>query len=241
MNIVKLPYSVYIDMIKANKPFSFSRFGDGEILCCFHSDWLHKNCDGSKFSDELIEPMKDIFRNRYDYFHCLLACSFDPSLKKETDQFYAFINEVCPKLPFFDGDIWQDMSFSGNIEILTNVLSPYNPCFIGGKHLTDNIALLKGLGIVNTITIPSVDSFSKFDEILNQIMDCYDQGLRMFCFSAGFTTKPLIDYLFHIIGHDSFLIDFGSVFDPYCGKLSRSGMVAAGFGKFQPYTNLKLK
>ena len=76
-DIIDLPVEHYLEKIRNNQPFSLSRFGDGEVLCMFHNGWLHENCDGSKFSDDLVEPMKQIFRNQYPYYHCLLDCSFD--------------------------------------------------------------------------------------------------------------------------------------------------------------------
>jgi hypothetical protein len=230
--IINLPVDHYLQLIKDNKPFSFSRFGDGEVLCMFHDDKIIVNADGSHFIDELVEPMKRIFINQYDYYHCLLQCSF----MLKGDIFEDFINTTCPDMPFYWGELFYSYLEVVNI---VNVISPHKPCFIGGPHIK-NLRYMIGINDINFIEIPSVDAFKKFDDILNSIKKEYEKGGRMFCFCAGYSTKILIDTLFPIIGHDAFMIDFGSAFDPYCGILSRSGHQSDGFEAYQPYTNYKL-
>ena len=233
--IINLPAEHYLRLIKSGIPFSLSRFGDGEAACAFPLHWLKENCDGSKFLPDLIEPMKQIFRNQYPYYHCLLRCSFDLN----GDKFQSFLDETCPDMDFYDGEMWQELSFSGNIHKLIEVIAPYHPVFIGAEHI-HNVAFMHGLNEIGVIEIPAVDAFKKFNEIFDAVMRSHSFGKRMFLFSAGYSTKVLIDTLFPLIGHDSTLCDVGSLFDPFCGKLSRDGMVASGFSKFQPFTKFKL-
>ena len=232
--IIKLPVEYYLSKIEGNEPFSFSRFGDGEALCMFQNN-LKENCDGSRFLPELKEPMMQIFKNQYPYYHCLLNCSFDLN----GDKFRKFLEETCPNMDFYDGEIWQKLSFDGRITELIKVINPYNPCFIGGKHI-EKVKYMHELYSMRFIETPTKDSFLQYDKIINDVISMYRNGCRMFLFSTGYTTKILIDNLFPYIGHSSFLIDVGSLFDPYCGKLSRSGMVNAGKSKFQYATGLKL-
>ena len=236
-DIQRLPADFYLDLIIGNKPFQLSRFGDGEILAMqLEPHSLKQNCDGSRFIPELIEPMRQIFMNNYNYYHCLLDCSFNES----GDKFKQFIEETCPEMQFYDGEIWQELSFGGRITELIQAISPYNPCFIGGKHIS-KVKFIHGIDSMRFIEIPDRDSFLQFDRIFADCMNMHLSGCRMFLFSAGYTTKPLIDTLYPYIGHDTFLLDMGSVFDPYCGKLSRDGMKYYGFDKFQPFTQLLLK
>lgn len=234
--IIKLPAEFYLERIRENKPFTLARFGDGEVLCMqLAPHWLKENCDGSKFLPELVEPMRQIFRNQYPYYHCLLDCSFDLN----GEYFKKFIEETCPDMPFYDGEIWQHLSFSDRIVELTTSIAPYNPVFVGGKHLLE-VQHMNGIGNIENIITNSKDAFKQFNEIVETVLESHSEGSRFFAFSCGFASKPIIDTLFPYIGHDSFLIDFGSVFDPYCGILSRGGMKFAGKAKFQPYTSYKL-
>lgn len=234
--LLNLPVNHYLDLIHSNKPFSFSRFGDGEVLCMHNTTWLEKNCDGSYFVNDLIEPMKQIFRNQYPYYHCLLDCSFDI----EGAWFKEFIAKTCPNMQFYNGEIWQGLSFNGEIQKIINAFNTQKTCIIGPSHIK-NLVHINGLSTqLAFVKTPSVNSFNEYQRIYEDIMHMHSDGYRFFSFSTGYTSKILIDNLFPYIGHNSFLIDFGSVFDPYCGKLSRSGMEAAGFEKFQPYTQYKL-
>ena len=235
--IINLPAEHYLEMIRNNKPFQLSRFGDGEVICMnFANHHLKQNCDGSKYLQGIKKPMRQIFINNYDYYHCLLDCTFD----ENGQEFKKFIDKNCPNMSFYNGEIWQHLSFDGRITELMEAISPHNPVFVGGRHIR-NVVHMKGISNATVYEIASKDSFLDLKRILDDIRYHHSQGKRMFLFSAGFTTKIVIDILYKEFKDDTFLIDMGSVFDPYCGKLSREGMVYYGYSKFQPYTNLILE
>jgi len=234
--MLNLAPQYFLDLIENDKPFSLSRFGDGEILCMYPNG-MKENCDGNKFFPELSAPMKQIFINNYDYYHCLLDCTF----YYNADLFRSLINEYCPDMEFYNGEIWQELSLNGKIGDIISALNKYAVVLVGGKHI-GNVRYLHGWDNAPMhLEIPSVDSFKSVDKIMEQIGELYIQGYRMFCFSAGYTTKIIIDTLYPYIGHDAFMIDMGSVFDPYCGRLSRDTMELRGFEYFQPHTKMKLK
>jgi hypothetical protein len=196
---------------------------------------MKENCDGSQFLPELIEPMKQIFINEYPYYHCLLNCSFDI----QGDKFKAFLKDNCPDMKFYDGEVWSELSFNGRMTEFCSLLNGYSPVLVGGEHLS-NAKYMNEFDKVIHIETPSVDSYKAIDDIIGKILERYVMGHRMFLFSAGYTTKILIDLLYPNIGEDTFMIDLGSVLDPYCGKLSRDGHVSRGFEFFQPYTSYSL-
>jgi hypothetical protein len=50
IDIIKLPFNHYLKLIKDNKPFSFSRFNDGEVLSMFNVDFFkNKRFHDNKF------------------------------------------------------------------------------------------------------------------------------------------------------------------------------------------------
>jgi len=125
-------------------------------------------------------------------------------------------------------------------ELITTVSTNHHPVFVGGSHF-QNIHLLNGF--VNSpihLQVPNKDSFKDIDNIIKEISDLFTQGHRMFLFSAGYTTKIIIDLLFPFLGEDCFFIDLGSAFDPFLGILSRDGQKYRGFEFYQPNTKLKL-
>jgi hypothetical protein len=231
----------FIDLIKNNKPFSFARYGDGEMILMFN----YKSVAGRGIGDlvKSIEPMKQIFRNHYDYFHAKLRCMFHAHSLKcfgvDINEVCKFMFETCPDMPFYDGEIWQDLSFGGKIKELTSVLNPHKPVFIGGTHLI-NIQYLDGIADMELITVHDRKAWDDFENIKNQIRQKIESGKKMFCFSMGYGGKIIIDELYLEVKNKCFMIDFGSLWDPYCGVLSREGMKQAGFQKFQPFTKYKL-
>ena len=241
VNEIDLPPSYYLDLIRNEKPFSFARYGDGEMILMFNYISVMDRNIGDL--TKAIEPMKQIFRNQYEYYHCKLNCTFhEHSLKcfnVKLDDVFDFMGEVCPNMAFYNGEIWQDLSFDGKIEEITKVLNPYVPVFIGGKHL-QNLQHINGITNMDLIAVNDRKAWDDFDLIKEQIREKIDNGSRMFCFSMGYPGKIMIDELYPETKDKCFMIDFGSLWDPYCGILSRSGMVRVGFSKFQPYTKYKL-
>jgi hypothetical protein len=241
ITIKNLPIIHYLRLIQNNSPFSFSRFGDGEVLAINNPDFF-KNQPTFHYGtwiQNCSDALMSIFIHNYDYYHGFLYGTFWNRGPHRGNEFVEFLQKVCPDTTFYNGEVWQDLSFQDGIEQITGAINPYKPVFIGGKHLA-NIQYLNGITDMQLIPVDDWNAYDEHDYIHAEILKKFDEGSRMFCFSASIVSKVLIDELFPIIGDKAFLIDTGSVFDPYCGKLSRSNMVTVGFKKFQPYTKMKL-
>lgn len=239
--MIKLPVEHYLQLIKENKPFSFSRFGDGEVLCINNPDFFknNKSFPYGKWVQTCGDKLMNILTNNHDYYHCFLNCTFWERGPHRGIDFNRILDENFNEMNFYDGEIWSNLSFEGGISEITNAINPYTPVFVGGKHLK-NMEYVTGITNMKIIEVDDIDAYEDYDFIIKEILTKFHEGSRMFCFSASVVGKIIIDDLFPVIGDKAFMIDFGSVFDPYCGKLSRSGMVIAGFDKFQPYTKMKL-
>jgi hypothetical protein len=240
MIVHRLPAEHYLEKINKNEPFSLTRFGDGEVLCMFNPTFFNSRPIYKDWILSCGPIMKQIFINNYAYYHCFLDCTFWTRGPHRGDAFINFLNETCPTTEFYDGEFWQNLSFTNRITEITSAIDPYGPVFIGGKHL-ENMKLVTGITSMQNIIIDDDNGYLDKDRVRNTIIKKFGEGSRMFCFSASILSKVLIDELYPMIGDTCFLIDFGSVFDPYCGILSRSNMVTVGFDKFQPYTKLPLK
>ena len=240
--LIKNNCEYYLNKIRNNEYFSFARFGDGEVLAMFESKWAG-NCDGAPYLKELREPMKQIFLNKYPYYHCLLYCTGHPYIKslfgeEIADKFYALIDNGTQ---YYDGEIWQEYAFKDRIAEITYAISDKPFCLIGSSKLVKMLEV-DGINKENAqfVVVNDRTSFKDTKRVIDEIMDYYDEGVRMFCFSAGYSTKIWIDMLWPVYGGTAFFIDFGSVFDPFCGKLSRSGMVEKGLAYYQQFTKHKL-
>lgn len=242
--IVRLPFEHYLKLIKDNKPFFLSRYGDGEVIAMFNPDFFKEkkfeHLDVSWHVD-YGEKLKSILMNFNDgYYHCFLNGTLWSHGVHPGEKFIEFLNSNCEEAVFYDGEIWQNASGEGKISQLIDAINPYDPVFIGGKHL-GNLKYVNGMSEkMQHIVIEDYTAYYQHDYIVDEIMKKYESGSRMFCSSASAPGKIIIDELYPIIGKESFMIDFGSLWDPYCGILSRAGMRATGFGFYQSYTKMKL-
>ncbi len=223
--IIRKPAEDYLAMLREGEPFAFARYGDGEILCMFPSH-MSQNCDGSRFLPELVEPMKDVFRKHHPHYHALVDAAGFPSIAEQARAFEDFLARVWPDARFHDGEVWQRLAFEGRISELASALTAKSFALVGGEHLAA-ASRIRGMGEFQHIVTPGQDAFLSHDAIVKECEDAYARGARVFGFAAGFASKVLICHLWPIL-KGATLIDLGSVLDPFCGKLSRSGMVRQG-------------
>ncbi len=224
-DVVKKPAEDYLAMLHAGEPFAYARYGDGEILCMFPSH-MKQNCDGSRFLPELVEPMKDIFRSHYPYYHALVDAAGFESIASQAAAFHAFLYEVWPDARFYDGEVWQHLAFGGRIAELTKALTSRPFALVGGPHLSTAHRII-GMRPFWHIETPEQDAFLSIDKIMGTCRAAYNEGITVFGFATGFASKVLIHRLWPDL-NGATLVDLGSVLDPFCGKLSRSGMVRQG-------------
>lgn len=212
--MIEKPIAFWLEKLWNEEPFTLSRFGDGEALCIFNDKFEH-NIDGAKYTPEIKYHMKRIFEQPKNYYHSLLYCSFD----HVREQWSEYLDKS--GIEFYNGEWMQQMSLTGRIEDLNRAFSAYyKPVIVGGGHL-QGISHIKGFEGVIISQGQEVNSFEKYNDMYNDVISLYDMGARMFLFTSGFTSKILIYNLFDKIGGDSWLIDVGSLYDPYCGRMSR--------------------
>ena len=73
------------------------------------------------------------------------------------------------------------------------------------------------------IEVPVVDCYLEKENIKNEIKRLTEKYERpVFGLSASMATNVIVDELFEEIGDKCWMIDFGSIWEPYIGKVSRS-------------------
>ena len=84
---------------------------------------------------------------------------------------------------------------------------------------------LKNLNIKYTdfVSVPSVNCFLEKERIKRDMIEMtnkYDDVV--FGLSSSMATNVIIDELYDIIGDKCTMIDFGSIWDPFVGKMART-------------------
>lgn len=215
LNIVNNPPQFYIDKINKKEHFSFTRWGDGEWFCAMGSQG--QNCDAHQYFPELRYGLNMALKNDKGYYKAIWNLTHGqianilnlllPFLKKE-NIIYEWVN----------AGIWEDLVLKGGIEDLIESLENRNYIIVSNDSL-------KNLNIKYTdfVSVPSVNCFLEKERIKRDMIEMtnkYDDVV--FGLSSSMATNVIIDELYDIIGDKCTMIDFGSIWDPFVGKTTRS-------------------
>lgn len=211
--IKKYPIEYYMDKIKNNEHFKFSRYGDAEWMFYFKKG--HANSDA-------IDGCK-IVRNETDYnesISSLLAETID-NPKESNSYFYALQNmslrvfgNRIPKLNWHNADVFHYASIRNELLPFLQLLREKNLVFIGGQYLR-NIETL--LPYNHFIEVPEKNCYVEKDRILRDIRDYGKPAIYIFQCSV---LSSILIYELDI--PESTLLDLGSLLDPLVGRLNRS-------------------
>ena len=202
-------YQDLIDGITANIPFHFARYGDGEFYAIFKK----KGCNTDKHEygiPGLSEDLERTLIEKKPYIYGLQP------LAAETPKLAPRIRElVGPGFPWVNADIMHEASENGEILSFFDLLRVKKCLFIGPPHLK---ALKVNWDKCQLIKIPPKNCYSVDRDALARAIQHEPADMVIFC--AGFLTNIMIWEL-HELLMDRWMIDAGSLFDPYCGVLSR--------------------
>jgi hypothetical protein len=205
----------YINKIINSEVFSFTRFGDGEWLCMNGAQGA--NCDNHRYTADLRAGLLAAVQSKYDYY----KAKWNPGIKQFDDN-SAMINNLVSKygshVNWVDANIWIDLVLEGKVSEIIEPLNNVNTIIV-----SDNIKRSVPINYVDFIEIPSVNCFNAKDQIKESIISMVNQYNKpLFAFSASMATNVIVDELFPIIGDKCWMIDFGSIWDPYVGNIIRS-------------------
>jgi hypothetical protein len=202
----KLTYARILDYLKSNKPFKFSRFGDGEWNCIFNKPG--QNCDGHKYFPDLGASLRRVILSEPKYTVGIQPLSMSYERTGQIKDFCKGLN-----INWVNADVLHNASIDGELEKFTKALDGRHVIIVGPLHLSRCFA-----GGVHII-IQSPDCWLQYEEIRQQI-EFHVDGVNnaVVLLAASMMSEVLIDDFADF--HHTF-IDVGSVFDPYCNVFSR--------------------
>ena len=196
--ISNLPLSHYVSLLRDNKPFSFSRWGDGEWQCIMGKTFT--NADGSLFDNKLREDLLHVLENNKPYYHGMLNIVFD-----RLD--YVPATEI----KWYDGDVMLRACLEGELWPMIEQIRKRTVMYIGNHRLTrltDNFFDIKIYR-----EIPAINAHRERVVLRRAIHRAIRRkGIDFVGYSAGPVSKLLIDDLH---GENVTQIDFGSTFDGF--------------------------
>lgn len=203
-----MDYQLFLQKINNNEPFHFARYGDGE----FYSIWGKKgsNVDGHSYNiPGMGDDLRRTLTERKDYFYGLQPLI---ARKKRLE-----IDRVCGRdFPWVNADVLHDASAEGKLWDFIDILKNRSCVFVGQPHL---LRLDLDWNVSFLIKVPARNCYAIDRDGLGSHIILMQSDFVVFC--AGFLSNIMIWNL-HEKLYDRWLIDAGSVFDPYCGINSRT-------------------
>ena len=185
----------YNDIITAlinGDNFSFSRFGDGEMLCL--QGHQGGNCDGHPYTPDLAGALNKILKEPRGVMALMDNAQ---ALKDRCD--------------WVDGTIFKQASLDGELHRLNRALNGRDTIMVGPAHL-------RQLGFYSTyIEVPTNNAWQEHNKIKHKIeKNIWPESVVVY--ACGMMAPVLIWELYK---DDFSQIDVGAVYDPYCGVKSR--------------------
>lgn len=194
-------------MLRDGENFKFARFGDGEAACMLGK--IGKNCDGHEYFPDLGMALNDAFYSNPKYM-----VGIQPLMVQQgTWDKLISQREGYPK-NIYDADVLHSASIDGRLGEFINACNTRNVILVGPSHLSE-LAMRNEWDFVQ---IPNKNCWLSVKETIREILEyTIEWSVILICASMA------SEYIIHWFrDYYNALIDCGSVFDPYVGKLSRS-------------------
>lgn len=228
MKINTLPLSTYLDEIRDGHPFSFVRYGDGEWACM--RGHTGRNCDGNAYTPELRAALvESLVTAPLGTYHTGMQPMALRLWGATIHRWLAFRNIA---RPWHNADFLHRANAAGKLWPLFNLLNRSPSVLVGPEYL----GTVK-ISFDHHVLTPRKNAENEAARIVREIAD-HGAG-AVVCCCLGPCAAPVIRAAYDLIGADAWLLDIGSILDPYVqhgrrrryfGKISRT-IRAANFGK----------
>jgi len=205
----------YVQKLQQGEPFSFVRYGDGDWNYLLKREKYSDHKGRVLYTPELyaaltasiLEPRMSNYYLALQNHSYLKPQGFLPKIDRWLKQHKA------PDINWHFATVFHRASEGGQLGPLIKALQNRPLIMIGPEWLRKLTFATK------VIPIPSKRCWPNAALVEAQLQRIANGSV--ISFSAGPTAKVLIHRLAPILGQHSWLIDFGSLWDPYCGIKSR--------------------
>lgn len=214
MKVRNLKLDHYITLLRDNEHFSFVRFGNGEWDCILGTRDITGS--GSQRLDitALRKGMAAAVAKRYNYYMGMQSRSY-LSRVRLLPKIERWLKSFAPDVKWCEGEVFTKPSMKGQFNPLIKELRKKRMAVVGPTWLRElSPKVFEYEAFVGVTPRNCFKDYATIKERIKRI----PKG-TVVSFSAGPAAKLLISEL-----HDPerwTLIDFGSVWDPYCGKCTR--------------------
>jgi hypothetical protein len=200
-----------VGFLKANKPFVFAKFGDGEYFASVGAPG--GNCDGTQYTPELGKAVREAFQR--------LGPLPNTYLGKWVDTPYVapYFETLSSKVCWENYNIFifrtKDEYFQRCLPIYRAIKQvPRQKIYIGNSSMQEGINDF--LGPIEFLDVHPVNWFEQFEATVNRLLDMVKTADPLILVSAGMGAKPLIALVATRLP-DATILDLGSALDLVCG------------------------
>jgi len=214
----------YIKYIKEDKPFSYIRFGDGEIICLLGHQPHVSNYDDDYYGVILGKEILKIIQTP------ILKQNFFYGLAPHISRIGGNLLNECKRKPKKKGGVrkWNDnikwvsattfidANKDGYMREFISALNHKTICLVANDNFKD-IKILEGK-IKYNINIPHTATWVQEGEnVIHLIKKISSKSKKsiIFLIGAGMSSLPIIYNAYKEVGEKDILIDIGSALDPY--------------------------
>lgn len=210
MNIIssEQTYNVICDKLEKKKPFTFTRFGDGEWNAIFNKEGV--NGDKHTYFPNMGKKLKDVVTKKRpsNYIYGLQPLAnnkMGSKIKNTSDK----------NIKWYNADCLADASIKNKINryfkaIQNNRLIMVAPSYLKNFEKYDEF-----------VEVPLKNCWLKKDKIINEIITHLGEKHTIVSVTASMAANVIIDKLYKLYGNKHTFIDAGSVYDPYVGVKTR--------------------
>jgi hypothetical protein len=225
-----IPLDWFLDALRSNKPFTLSRWGDGEWRSVLGEGTGSANCDGAPYTPELTDALRQVLRRRPRYMMGLQ----DLAREGWGAKIEAWLKENVPEgFSWARGDVFHRGSIQGRLDAIADAIRLRTVLLVGPKHLT-NIRPQKfflevtGFPPYRAMVVPDQQAFDVWREAVATARREIDEHGKskdiLVSISAGMAGNVILDALHESHGGLITIVDFGSLWDPLAGVDSRNYM-----------------
>lgn len=201
----------YIDQLHADRRFSLARYGNGEWDCIL-GRYPHTRSGSQAFTPDLRAALTDTLTHAPggECYHALQSRTYLERVGLLAPA-AAWCAANAPGITWHDGEVLVKASLHGELYPLIQALSFHDLVVVGPPWL------LKLPFARVFIPTPARNAWEQADALTRKLRGFPNCVISLSC---GPLAKVLIHRLYRELP-SSWLLDFGSLWDPYCGKRSR--------------------
>lgn len=198
--------------------FTLSRHKDGEFYAIFEHLGTHKgrssNCDRHTYFKDMGKALLNTLTDPRDYIYGMQPMVHRKMLVQVEELFCKYNIH----LKWYASDMFHHANENGEFFPFLEQLRDMNVVIIGPERI---LPIEKYLINVKFVTIPQQNCWLQKDGIEAKILNIGEPN-TVYLFSASMATAVMIHDLYPLIGKDSWMFDFGSIWESLLGINIRS-------------------